>query len=394
MAETLASLLPWKARIAPARYLSFLPMNHVVEGILGTYAPSFMPAPVDVFFLEDFHALSWALPQVRPTIFFSVPRFYEKLWDRFAAGKAGRLYRAVPSGLRGALRPLLRWALLNRAGLRSCVQLLAGSAPCPDRLLEDFRELGIEVHNAYGLTEAPLVTLNRYGANRLGTVGVPLPDTEVQLASDGEVLVRGPQVTGGYFGGPSDELIRDGWLYTGDVGAFSPEGSLIIRGRKKEILITSYGKNIQPAKIEGLLRGIPGIGEAMVLGDNRPSLCALLWLTGGSATPDAMISIDSAIRRVNGGLSHPEQVKRWAVLAESPAIETEELTGNLKVRRQAVLSRRAAVVEMLYREMAETGERAGSGELAEGGERAGNGAISGRKARLPGILHIGGGRCA
>ncbi|MBE3064388.1 MAG: SDR family oxidoreductase, partial [Spirochaetes bacterium] len=108
MARILASLLPWKARTAPARYLSFLPMNHVVEGILGTYAPYFIPAPVDVYFLDDFHGLARALPRVRPTIFFSVPRFYEKIWERFAAGPAGRLYRAIPQGgLRQALRPLI-----------------------------------------------------------------------------------------------------------------------------------------------------------------------------------------------------------------------------------------------------------------------------------------------
>ncbi len=379
LAETLASLLPWRARIAPARYLSFLPMNHVVEGILGTYAPSFMPAPVDVWFLEDFHALSHVLPRVRPTIFFSVPRFYEKVWERFAEGAAGRLYRALPpGGLRGVLRPLVRRALLRRAGLDRCAQLIAGSAPCPDRLLADFHELGIEIHNAYGLTEAPLVTLNRRGANRLGTVGTPLPATEVRLAPDGEVLVRGPQVaiaagaagaTGAAgAGSPVEPPLRDGWLCTGDLGSLTPEGSLVIRGRKKEILVTSYGKNIHPARIEGLLRQIPGMAEAMLVGEGRPSLCALLWLKGGSATPPALEAVDRAVRQVNEGLSHPEQVKRWAVLAESPSIESGELTGNLKIRRQAVLARRDGVVRLLY-----------------GGSEA---------SAAPGVLHMGESRCA
>ncbi|MBE3072300.1 MAG: AMP-binding protein [Acidobacteria bacterium] len=256
------------------------------------------------------------------------------------------------------------------------MQLIAGSAPCSDLLMRDFRELGIEIHNAYGLTEAPLVTLNRWGANALGSVGVPLPETEVRLAPDGEVLVRGPQVTSGYFGGTAEQPCRDGWLCTGDLGAFAPDGSLLIRGRKKEILITSYGKNIHPAKIEGLLRQIPGMAEAMVLGDSRPSLCALLWLTGGSATPAGMDAIDTAVRRLNDGLCHPEQLKRWAVLAESPAIESGELTGNLKIRRQAVLSRRAEVVEMLYR------------------QPAGSGAANERGAWIPGVLHVGEIRCA
>ncbi len=373
MAETLCALLPWRARVRPGRYLSFLPMNHVVEGILGTYAPHFLPAPVDVWFLESFHALAQALPRVRPTVFFSVPRFYEKVWERFAERKAGRLYLGLPQGLlRRALRPLVGWALLRKAGLDRCAQLIVGSAPCPDRLLSDFRELGIEIHNAYGLTEAPLVTLNRRDANRLGTVGTPLPATEVRLASDGEILVRGPQVCSGDgdagASGASNGPGPDGWLATGDLGDLTPDGRLVVRGRKKEILVTSYGKNIHPAKIEARLREIPGMAEAMLVGEGRPALCALLWLKGGSATPMTLEEVDRAVRRLNDGLSHPEQVKRWAVLAESPSIESGELTGNLKLRRQAVLARRNRVVEMLY-----------------------HGACD-RAPRAPDVLHVGAGR--
>jgi long-chain acyl-CoA synthetase len=380
LAETIASLLPWKARTSPARYLSFLPMNHVVEGILGMYAPSYIPAPVDIYFLEDFHALARVLPVVRPTVFFSVPRFYDKVWDRFAEGIAGHLYLSLPphgagGALRSMLRPLLRGALLRRAGLDRCAQLIAGSAPCPESLLESFRELGIEIHDAYGLTEAPLVTLNRHGANRLGTVGVPLPDTQVRIADDGEVLVRGPQVTAGCFGGSSEGILRDGWLCTGDLGELDSEGGLVIRGRKKEILITSYGKNIHPVKIEGMLRQIPGMSEAMVIGDNRPSLSALLWLKEGSATAAALEEIDRSVCLVNGGLSHPEQVKRWAILRDSPAIDSGELTGNLKLRRQVVLARRTEVVEMLY-------------------SRRGRGAPGDKEPMVPGVLHIGESQCA
>jgi long-chain acyl-CoA synthetase len=353
LAETIASLVPWKARLAPMRYLSFLPMNHVVEGILGTYSPSYIPAPVDIYFLENFHSLSWALPRVRPTVFFSVPRFYLRVWERFSEGGAGRIYlRLSPHGLgkalRAALRPILKFLLLQRAGLDKCKQLIAGSAPCPGELLENFRELGIEIHNAYGLTEAPLVTLNRYGANRPGTVGMPLPRTEVRIADDGEILAAGPQVSAGYFGTPAEGIVKNGWLHTGDLGALTPEGGLIIRGRKKEVLITSYGKNILPIKIEEMLRQIPDMSEAMIIGDNRPYLCALLWLKSKPGTPTAFATIDESVRHINKQLSHPEQVKRWAILSESPAIGSGELTGNLKLRRQSVLSRRSEVVEMLY----------------------------------------------
>jgi long-chain acyl-CoA synthetase len=382
LAETMTSLLPWRARVRPARYLSFLPMNHVVEGILGTYAPYYLPAPVDVWFLEDFHALSQALPRVRPTVFFSVPRFYEKVWERFAEQPAGRLYLGLPAGgLRGALRPLARRAVLRRAGLDRCDQLLVGSAPCPDRLLGGFHELGVEIHNAYGLTEAPLVTLNRRGSNRLGTVGRPLPATEVRLAPDGEILVRGPQVGRGE--GPEDSLLPGGWLATGDLGELRPDGRLVIRGRKKEILVTAYGKNIHPARIEALLRQIPGMAEVMLVGEGRPSLCALLWLKNGSASPCALESVDRAVRQLNQGLSHPEQVRRWAVLAESPSIDSGELTGNLKLRRQVVLARRAGVVEMLYG----GSDRRGAGA---GGEPSGGGGPA--VGLAPEVLHVGAGR--
>lgn len=354
MAETMCTLLPWKARVTSARYLSFLPMNHVVEGILSAYASYYVPAPVDVTYLEDFHALAVTLPRVRPTIFFSVPRFYEKLWDRFQQSAAGRLYATVAgegarlAALRGIVRPLLRHALLRKAGLDRCAQLLVGSAPCPASLLGKFHELGIELHNAFGLTEAPLVTINRLGANRRGTVGRPLPSTEVRIAADGEVLVRGPQVAEavvGYGGGP---LAADGWLATGDLGALTPDGDLLIHGRKKEILVTSYGKNIHPAEIESRIREIAGVAEVLLIGEERPYVSALLWLKELSATPDAFTALDEAVRRQNDGLARVERVKRWAVLAEPLSIERGELTGNFKIRRKAVAGLRAREIESLY----------------------------------------------
>jgi long-chain acyl-CoA synthetase len=354
MARTMSALLPWKARTAPARYLSFLPMNHVVEGILGAYAPYTVPAAVDITFLEDFHALPQTLPRVRPTIFFSVPRFYEKVWDRFEQGPAGRLYRAVSGSaarapvLRGLVMPLLRLALLSKAGLDRCAQLMVGSAPCSASLLAKFHEMGIELHNAFGLTEAPLVTLNRLGANHLGTVGCALPSTDLRIADDGEVLVRGPQVAEAVVGNPGGPLAPGGWLATGDLGALAPGGDLLIHGRKKEILVTSYGKNIHPSGIEARLREIPGVAEAVLIGEERSCVSALLWLKELSATPAALAELDDAVRRQNDGLSRAERVKRWAVLSEPLSIERGELTGNLKIRRQAVARLRAAQIEALY----------------------------------------------
>jgi long-chain acyl-CoA synthetase len=348
IAECTASLLPWKARNRAAAWLSCLPMNHVVEGILATYSPYYVPAPVDIYFLEDIHDLSRALPRVRPTIFFSVPRVYEKVWEAFAGSGPGRLYLSLRKGFAGqVLRPVVRWILLRKAGFDRCAQLIVGSAPAAENLLRAYHDLGIEVHNAYGLTEAPLVALNRLGANQIGTVGQPLPDTEVRVAEDGEVLVRGPQVTVGYFRAGSP--CHDGWLRTGDLGRQTGEGKLVIIGRKKELIKTSYGKYVHPAKVETLLKEIPGVAEAMLAGEGKPYCTALLWTVGNGRGRPSPEAIDRAILEVNARLSHPEQVKQWAILPGGLSIEGGHLTANLKLKRQVVAQQFSTVLDALYR---------------------------------------------
>jgi long-chain acyl-CoA synthetase len=344
MAETMASLVPWSIRTRPVRYLSFLPMNHVVEGILGTYSPYDLPAPVEVTFLEDFQRVASTLPTVRPTVFFSVPRLYEKVWEELGRSAIGDRYRRMREGpLRRALRPVVRRAMLHRAGLDRCGQLIAGSAPVDDELLTSFRKLGVEIHNAYGLTEAPLVALNRLGRNRIGTVGEPLPDTQIRIAGDGEVLVQGPQVTARYVD-EDVQPVREGWLSTGDLGHVTDDGCLVLDGRKKDLLKTAYGKYLQPSKIEAMLRRIPGVTEAMVVGEGRSFCAALLWVEG---TCDATM-IDAAVIDANRRLSHPEQVKRWAVLPNDLSIEGGDLTANLKLRRHMVEARFRDVIDSLY----------------------------------------------
>ena len=323
-------------------------MNHVVEGILGTYAPYYLPAPVDIWFLEDFRALARSLPRVRPTVFFSVPRFYEKLWESFASRPPGRLYKRLPGGiLRNLARPVLRAALLHKAGLDRCAQLISGSAPASPALLSAFDELGITIHNAYGLTEAPLATLNRCGANRPGTVGIPLPETMLSIAEDGEVLVKGPQVTQGYEGA-AEQPFRNGWLQTGDLGHLEDDGSLVLDGRKKDLIVTSYGKNIHPGKIEAMLKGIPGVVEAMVIGEGKPFCAALLWVSQAIAGKSGLEKVDRGVEEMNSRLSHPERIKKWNVLVNDLSIEGGELTGNLKLKREAVSRRFAPRIEAMF----------------------------------------------
>lgn len=182
-------------------------------------------------------------------------------------------------------------------------------------------------------------------------MGEPLPMTCVRIAEDGEVLVRGPQVTSGYFGEGADEPFRDGWLSTGDLGRLTDDGSLVLFGRKKELIVTSYGKNVWPTRVEAMLREIPGVREAMVVGDGRPYCTALLWVN----PPDThdgdgafAAAIDRAVGEVNSHLSRPEQVKRWAVLPYDLSIERGDLTANLKLRRHAIAGRYSGVLATLY----------------------------------------------
>ena len=350
MAEVMPTLLDWRTRNRKLRYLSFLPMSHVVEGILVAYAPYYILSDIEMYYLNDFAALTQALPQVRPTLFFSVPRFYEKVWNQFAASSAGQRWIALPNGpAKRALAAPLRRALLRKAGLDRCRQLLVGSAPIGMDLLENYRSLGIEIHNAFGVTEAPLITLSRLGHNELGSVGALLPGTQARIGDDGQVYVRGPQVTRGYDGDSEPATDADGWFCTGDLASWSPAGNLVLNGRKKEILVTSYGKNIAPQKIEVMLKGIEGVSEAMVVADDKPFTTALVWLEGDVPAADYDFeALDAAVRAVNAQLSHPEQVKRWIVAAQPLSLAHGELTPNLKVRRTVVAHTRARIIDALY----------------------------------------------
>jgi long-chain acyl-CoA synthetase len=349
MGECIAGLMPWAARNHATTYLSFLPLNHVVEGILATYSPYYLPAPLDIYFLEDIYTAAEALPRVRPNLFFAVPRIYEKVWERLQNNWLGRIYLGLQDGIvKRALRPLLRWRLLRQIGFDRCAQLMVGSAAVSEGLLRGFHELGIEIHNAYGLTEAPLVTLNRAGANRIGTAGEPLPDTQLRIAEDGEVLVRGPQVTAGYFGAKVELPLQSGWLHTGDLGQLTAEGRLVILGRKKDLIKTAYGKYVHPAKIEGLLKEIPGVAEALLVGEGRPYCSALLWINAEACDQIMAAALDAAIVQMNTHLAHPEQVKRWAMLTNDLSVERGDLTPNLKLKRSAVACRFQGVVDGLY----------------------------------------------
>ena len=355
LSQAVVGLLPWVTRKNANRYLSFLPLNHVVEGILCNYAAYNLPGECDIYFLEDFHALAATLPNVRPTIFFGVPRLYEKAWAQVSGNRVGRILLRLPDPLE---RRALHELVLHEMGLEDCAQLFVGSAPLSDVVLEAYQKAGIEIHNAYGMTEAPLVTVNRAGRNRLGTVGEPLPETEVRIAPDGEILVRGPQVAAGYDDPALPSPLEDGWLHTGDLGHLTEDGYLVVDGRRKEIIATSYAKKVSPVKVEVLLRAIPGVTEALLVGDRRPYCTALLWVDGDRVDARAMAAIDHAVREAGDRLAPPERPRRWAILRHDLTIEGGDLTANLKPKRAAILQRYAAVVDALY-----SGSGADHGEL-------------------------------
>jgi long-chain acyl-CoA synthetase len=362
MAESIVSIMPWRERNHEGRYLSFLPMGHVVEGILATYSPYYVPAPVNIYFLEDFRKLQTELPRVRPNIFFSVPRIYERIWEVLGKNPIGNFYIKTKSNLlKRLIRRILKNMTLKRAGLNKCAQLIAGSASSDEGLLQNYRELGVEIHDAYGLTEAPLVTINRLKRNRLGTVGEPMPFTQVKIAEDGEIMVKGPQVTVGYFDKSLEPPVKDGWLMTGDVGKLTDEGSLVIFGRKKELIKTSYGKCIYSGKIEGMIRELPEVTEAMLVGESKPYCSALAWVDKKHYDQATLAAVDKAFEEMNKCLSNPEKIKKWALVVNNLSIENGELTPNLKLKRLVVSQKYAKIIDSLY-----TGARP-EGEVHIGG---------------------------
>ena len=231
--------------------------------------------------------------------------------------------------------------MLKKAGLDQCSQLIVGSAPVSDELLRKFRALGIEIHNAYGQTEAPLITLNRLGDNNLHSVGTPLPDTQVYENDSGELIAKGPQVACGY-DKRKDDMLEQGILYTGDLGRVDETGHVYITGRKKDIIITSYGKNINCQKIETALKNIDCVEEAILIGENRPYCTALLWLDGSAD------NLSKQIVQMNETLSHPEQIKKYKVIDTPLSIAKGELTPNLKLRKANIMAHYAEEIEALY----------------------------------------------
>ncbi len=371
--------------------ISYLPLSHIAEQVVSLHSPIAVGACT--WFAESLEKLRENLVEVRPHVFLGVPRVWEKIQAGIAAAEAGapglkrRLVRwARAKGLaggyadqRGERRPrfhglaerLVFSKVRRRLGLDRARYCATSAAPISLDTLEFFLSLGIPLLEIYGMTEcagpATMCTPERY---RTGRAGFTIPGTEIRIAADGEILMRGPHVFLGYYKNEEatrEALDADGWLHSGDVGALDDEGFLRVTDRKKELLITSGGKNVAPQPIEAKLKAIPSVALAAVVGDRRKYVAALLTLdperlpreaeAAGSPARDPQAASRCAVFRaylerqveaVNRTLANFESLKRFAVLPSQFTVEGGELTPTMKLRRRVIEERYAAEIEGLF----------------------------------------------
>lgn len=378
-------------------FISYLPFAHIAERTLGMYIPQVMGAHIHL--IADPALLLGALGEVRPTRFFGVPRVWEKIKTGISAKLAAETdpekraqvegalaigleyvealqsgstvspelearFQAADAGLLSLLRALL--------GLDRCEWAASAAAPMPLEVARFFAGLGMRIYDVYGMTETcAAVTACGPDQFRLGTVGKALPGIEIRLGEDNEILARGPVASKGYY--KQDDataalIDADGWVHTGDIGEIDADGFLKVVDRKKEMIITSSGKNIAPSNIENYLKESPIVGHALVFGEGRPYVVAVLTLdaeiaplvaaqvgipAGTSlaelAQHPAMLAVaQQAVDAANERLSRPEQVKAWELLPVEWTAESEELTPTLKLKRRVVHAKYADVLERLY----------------------------------------------
>jgi long-chain acyl-CoA synthetase len=335
--------------------MNWLPLSHIYARLCDHYTS--LAGGTSVSLAESAETLLQNIEDLAPTHIASVPRFYEKVLTAVASPDREKMLRR----LRDVFGPRIE-------------TLTAGGAPLPRPIAEVYEAAGLEVYQGYGLTEtSPIISLNARGHNKLGTVGRALPGVEIKIAQDGEILTRGPHVMKGYWKNPeaTTETIRDGWLYTGDLGRLDEDGYLSITGRKKELLVLSNGKKVVPSYIEGLLIGDECIDQAAICGEGRNFLTALLvpqWASVRKALrakgqdvdsqPETELAASAPVRvllrqRVDAALANVaswEQVRKFAVLTEPFTIAADELTVSLKLRRNVVLAKHAAKLEALYQD--------------------------------------------
>ncbi len=373
--------------------LSFLPLCHSFERMAGQYLA--ITAGATIAYAENVETVADNLGEVKPTLMTSVPRLFEKIYARvienaeagsplkkkifwWAIGVGEKYVEASAKGkVSGGLKfkhnlahKLVYSKLHERVGGRLRF-FVSGGAPLSKEIAEFFYKAGILILEGYGLTEtSPVIAVNHEQKFRFGAVGPAIPGAEVKIADDGEVLTRGPHVMKGYYKKPeatAESIDKDGWLHTGDIGILDEDGFLYITDRKKNILVTSGGKNVTPATIENLLITSPYIEQSMVIGDKRNFLTALIVpkfeaLEKVAAEKGVTFSsreellkndviynvVNESIQKVTENLARFEQLKKFTMLPKEFTVEDDEITPTLKVKRKVIMNKYADIIEEMY----------------------------------------------
>ena len=371
-------------------FLSFLPLSHAYEHSGGQFLPIGVGA--QIYYAEGLEKLAANIEETRPTVMVVVPRLFEVLRQRMikAVEKQGKfpnylLNKALTIGerdysgrkrlsdapMRLILSRTIKPKIQGRFGGRMKA-MVSGGAPLNPDIGVFFQSLGITLLQGYGQTESgPVISCNRPQAGiKMDTVGPPLKNTEVKIAEDGEILVRGPLVMKGYWRNKAetDRVIKDGWLHTGDIGHIDDRGRIAITDRKKDLIVNDKGDNIAPQKIEGMLTLQPEILQAMVSGDKRPYIVGLIvpdpewaveWAHGQDikfdftelqANPQFRAAVRAAVDRVNADVSVTEKVRQFEFTDEPFSIENGEMTPSMKIRRHIIRERYTARVNAMYKD--------------------------------------------